>query len=42
MRNGKGKFYRALKVNKITRKAIKIFNEIKQKMITDTNKQRAR
>jgi len=38
MRNGKNRFYRQLKVDAITRKAIKIFNQIKDSMISESDK----
>ena len=35
MRDGKGKFYRQLTVDKTTRNAIRFFNKIKFKMMRD-------
>jgi len=37
MRDGKGKFYKALKVDKFTRQAIKLYNKIKYIMLRETN-----
>ena len=37
MRNGKNRFYRQLKIDAVTRKAIKIFNQIKNSMIVNSD-----